>query len=71
MNASVYDLEGLLTWLDRIGVLDSGNRALIEDALFALKNGNEYRAERSLKTAERNYRIAGNDNAADAVARLL
>lgn len=68
---SVNDLEGLLNWLDRIGVLDSSNRDLIEDAIFALKSGNEYRAKDRLKTAERNFRNDGKSDAAAAVARLL
>ncbi len=71
MNASVNDLEGLLNWLERIGALDGSNKDLVEDAIFALKSGNEYRAQERLKVAEYNYRRNGNNNAADAVKRLL
>ena len=52
-------------------MLDSSNRDLIEDAIFALKSGNEYRAKDRLKTAERNFRNDGKSDAAAAVARLL
>lgn len=69
---NVNDLEALLNWLDRIGALDSANKDLIEDALWALKEaGNEYCAADSLKALERNFRNAGNKDAAEAVARLL
>ncbi len=71
MNASVYDLEGLLNWLERTDRLDAANQDLIEDAIYAIKVNNEDRARRRLETVEYNYRKKGERDAADAVARLL
>ena len=70
-GASRDDFEGLLNWLSRLGVLDAQNRDLIEDALFAVENGSQYRAERDLRTAAYNFRKAGQSEAAKAVERLL
>ena len=71
MQGSIDDIEALMNWLDRIGVLDSGNKDLLEDAIFALKSGNDYRAEDRIKTAARNYENDGNRDAAAACERLL
>lgn len=67
----VSDVEALRNWLDRIDSLPSYQRDLIDDAIYNLEHGNDYRAEQSLKTMARNYRNDGDSNAADAVERLL
>lgn len=67
----VRDVEVLKDWLDRAGSLKGSQRDLIEDAIYNLENGSSYRAECSLKTMARNYRNDGDNNAADAVERLL
>ena len=68
---SVYDLEGLRNWLNRLGALPGYQRDLIDDEIYSLENGSSYRAEQSLRTMARNYRNDGNTNAAEAVERLL
>lgn len=68
---SVSDVKTLRSWLDRIGSLPSYQRDLIDNAIWCLENGSEYRAIDSLKTMARNYRNDGDSNAADAVERLL
>ena len=68
---NVSDLKGLRNWLDRIGALPSYQEDLIDDAIYNLNNGSDYRAEQSLKTMARNYRNDGNTDAAEAVERLL
>ena len=65
------DVEALRNWLDRIGSLPGYQEDLIDDAIYNLKHGNDYRAEQSLKTMARNYRNDGDSNAASAVERLL
>ena len=67
----VSDVEATKNWLDRIGSLPRYQEDLIDDAIWNLEHGNEYRAEQSLKTMARNYRNDGDSNAADAVERLL
>jgi len=67
----VSDVEALKNWLDRIGSLPSYQEDLIDNAIWNLEHGNDYRAEDSLKTMARNYRNDGDSNAADAVERLL
>ena len=67
---NVRDVEALRNWLDRIDSLPSYQRDLIDDAIYNLEHGNDYRAEQSLKTMARNYRNDGDSNAADAVERL-
>jgi hypothetical protein len=71
MRANVNDLKATINWLERMGAMPSYQRDLIEDAVFSLKSGNDYRAERSLKTMAQNYRNDGNRHAADAIERLL
>lgn len=68
---SVSDVKALRNWLDRIGSLPGYQRDLIDNAIWCLENGSEYRAKDSLKTMARNYRNDGDSNAADAVERLL
>ena len=41
----IDDAEALKNWLSRLGDLDSSNDDLIENAIWCLKNGNDYRAE--------------------------
>ena len=67
----VSDVEALRNWLDRIDCLPGYQADLIDDAIWNLERGNDYRAEDSLKTMARNYRNNGDSNAADAVERLL
>ena len=68
---NVSDVQALRNWLDRIGSLPGYQRDLIDDAIYNLEHGSNYRAEMSLKTMARNYRNDGNQDAADAVERLL
>lgn len=68
---NVSDVQALRNWLDRIGSLPGYQRDLIDDAIYNLEHGSNYRAEMSLKTMARNYRNDGNRDAADAVERLL
>jgi len=68
---TVSDVEALKNWLDRIGCLPGYNEDLIDNAIFSLKNGSDYRAESSLKTLAKNLRNDGKDEAAKAVERLL
>ncbi|MBQ7086828.1 MAG: hypothetical protein IJM96_05065 [Clostridia bacterium] len=68
---NVSDLKGLRNWLDRIGALPGYQQDLIDDAIYNLEHGSDYRAEQSLKTMARNYRNDGNTSAAEAVERLL
>ena len=68
---NVNDVSALRNWLDRIGSLPSYQRDLIDDAIFNLEHGNDYRATQSLKTMARNYRNDGDNNAAEGVERLL
>ena len=65
------DLESLKNWLDRTGNLPSYQEDLIDNAIFCVGNGSEYRAEQSLKTMAKNYRNEGKTEAAKAVERLL
>jgi hypothetical protein len=67
----VRDVKTLRDWLDRIGSLPSYQRDLIDNAIWCLEHGSDYRAEESLKTRARNYRNDGDSNAASAVERLL
>lgn len=67
----VDDLEGLRNWLSRIGDLDSMNSDLLENAIWCIKNGSEYRAECSLRTLASNLRNVGKSESAKAVERLL
>ena len=67
----VGDVEALKNWLDRIGSLPGYQKDLIDDAIWNLEHGNDYRAEQSLKTMARNYRNDGDSNAASAVERVL
>ncbi len=46
----VNDVEALKNWLSRLGCLSGQNEDLIDNAIFCLKNGSDYRAESSLKT---------------------
>ena len=68
---NVSDLKALRNWLDRIGALPGYQQDLIDDAIYNLEHGSDYRAEQSLKTMARNYRNDGNSNAAEAVEHLL
>lgn len=67
----VNDVEALKNWLSRLGCLSGQNEDLIDNAIFCLKNGSDYRAESSLKTLMANLKNAGNSEAAKAVERLL
>lgn len=70
--ASVQNLKDLLNRLERMGAFDdSYNRDLIEDAIFNMRSGSEYRAQKSLATAAYNLRRSGNNSAADEIERLL
>lgn len=68
---NVSEVKTLKNWLDRMGALPSYQEDLIDNAIYALEHGSDYRAEQSLKTMARNYRNDGNSNAASAVERLL
>ena len=59
----VDDLEGLQNWLSRLGYL--------ENAIWCVENGNDYRAESSVRTLASNLRSEGKSEAAKAVERLL
>lgn len=65
------DLLALKNWLDRAGYLSSYQEDLIDDAIYALEHGSDYRAEQALKTMARNYQNEGNSDGARAVERLL
>lgn len=67
----VSDVKTLRDWLDKIGSLPGYQRDLIENAIYCLEHGSDYRAEQSMKTMAKNYRNDGNSNAAAAVERLL
>lgn len=67
----VEDVERLKNWLERRGALDGFNAELIEDAIYCVKNGSDYRAEGSLKTLARNLRNEGKSEDADEVERFL
>ena len=67
----VDDLEGLQNWLSRLGYLESANSDLLENAIWCVKNGYDYRAEISLRTLASNLRNEGKSEAAKAVERLL
>lgn len=72
MRGSIQDVKELLKTLDRMEAFDdSYNRVLIEDAIFNMESGSEYRAEKSLSTAMYNLRKSGNSRAADAIERVL
>lgn len=67
----VRDVEALKNWLSRVGDLDNANEDLIDNAIWCLKNGNEYRAISSLKGLASNLRNAGKTESAKGVERLL
>lgn len=67
----VDDLEGLQNWLSRLGYLESANSNLLENAIWCVENGNDYRAESSLRTLASNLKSEGKSEAAKAVERLL
>ena len=46
----VDDLEGLQNWLSRLGYLESANSDFLENAIWCVENGNDYRAESSVRT---------------------
>lgn len=68
---SLDDVKSLKNWLDRNDKLPSYQRELIEDAIYCLENGSEYRAEQSLKTMARNYSNDGDSDSSRAVERIL
>ena len=53
------------------GSLPSCQEDLIDDAIFSVQNGSEYRAQQALKTMMRNYQNEGNSEAARLVDRVL
>lgn len=65
------DVRALINWLSRTGDLDSHNEDLLEDAVFNLENGNNYRSERSLNAVADNFKSSGKTEAEKAVRRLL
>lgn len=67
----VRDVEALKNWLSRLGDLDSANEDLIDNAIWCLKNGNEYRAISSLKGLASNLRNSSKTESAKGVERLL
>lgn len=67
----VDDLEGLQNWLSRLGYLESANPDFLENAIWCVENGNDYRAESSVRTLASNLRSEGKSEAAKAVERLL
>lgn len=69
MNKS--DLQDLKKWLERNGYLPDYQRDLIENAIFCITHGSEYRAELSMKTMVANYRNDGNFEAARKVENVL
>lgn len=68
---NVSDVKALRNWLSRLGDLDSANEDLIDNAIWCLENGNDYRAKDSLKCLAANLRNAGKSESAKAVERLL
>lgn len=68
---NISDVEALKNWLSRIGVLDSVNKDLLDDAIWYLKNNYTARAELALKGAMANFRNAGKSEAEKAIARIL
>lgn len=67
----VDDVKALKNWLSRLGDLDSANEDLIDNAIWCLENGYEYRAIQSMKGLAANLRNAGKTESAKAVERLL
>ena len=67
----VDDLEGLQNWLSRLGYLESANSDFLENAIWCVENGNDYRAESSVRTLASNLRSEGKSEADKAVERLL
>lgn len=65
------DLEGLKNIIERSGAMDSSNRDLIENAIWCIRNGNDYRAESSIRTLAANLRNSGRYDLAEHAARLL
>lgn len=68
---NVKDVEALKNWLSRLGALDNANMDLIDNAIWCLKNGSEYRAISSLKGLAANLRNAGKTEEAKGVEQLL
>ncbi len=67
----ISDVEALKNWLSRVGALDRANEDLIENAIWCLRNGSDYRAQSSLKSLASNLRNAGKTEEAKAVERIL
>lgn len=67
----VEDVERLKNWLERREALSGFNADLMDDAIYCVKTGSDYRAEFSLKTVVRNLRNEGKSEDADEVERFL
>lgn len=67
-KSELQDLKGMLA---ASGSLPSCQEDLIDDAIFSVQNGSEYRAQQALKTMMRNYQNEGNSEAARLVDRVL
>lgn len=65
------DVMELRGWLSSSGNLDSANRDLIDNAIFCLKNGSDYRAECSIRALAANLRNAGEEELAKAAERIM
>lgn len=68
---NVSDVKALKNWLSRVGALDAANEDLIDNAIWCVNNGNEYRAAFSLRGLASNLRNSGKSEEAKSVDRLL
>lgn len=68
---SVSDVKAIKNLLSRVGELNSANDDLVENAIWCLEHGNEYRATASMKCLASNLRNAGKTELAKNVDRLL
>lgn len=69
MNSS--DLKELKRILERANELSGFQEDLIDNAIYCVDHGSEYRAEQSLRTMIANYRNDGRDAAARQVENVL
>lgn len=68
---NVNELEALQNWLSRTGNLADYNKDLIENAIWCLKNGSDYRAKTSMTTLVKNLKNDGKTEAAKAAEKCL
>ena len=67
-KSELQDLKGMLA---ASGSLTSCQEDLIDDAIYSVQHGSEYRARQALTTMMRNYQNEGNSESARLVDRVL